>query len=73
MKEKKSKLPHKKPVENSGKKTSKKSSKLFVIFGSLGLLGGAGCLTGALLLPSTSGFNGQKFHRRVTPLNLIAI
>ncbi|MBR3269730.1 DUF3048 domain-containing protein [Candidatus Saccharibacteria bacterium] len=58
MKEKKSKLPHKKPVENSGKKTSKKSSKLFVIFGSLGLLGGAGCLTGALLLPSTSGFNG---------------
>ena len=50
MKEKKSKLPHKKPVEKSG--------KIFVIFGVLGLLSGIGCLVGALLLPSTSGFNG---------------
>lgn len=50
MKAKKAKLPHKKPVENSSK-------KLFIIFGVLGLLGGIGCLVGALLMPTTSGFN----------------
>lgn len=50
MKAKKAKLPHKKPVENSSK-------KLFIIFGVLGLLGGIGCLVGALLMPTASGFN----------------
>ena len=50
MKAKKDKSPHKKPVENSKK-------KLFVIFGILGFVAGIGCLIGALLMPTTSGFN----------------
>lgn len=50
MKAKKTKSPHKKPVENSKK-------KLFLIFGILGILGGAGCITAALLMPSDTGFN----------------
>lgn len=53
MKAKKTKLPHKKPVENS----KKKSSKILVIFGILGILGGVGCGVGSLFLPSDSGFN----------------
>lgn len=49
MKAKKPNLPHKKPVENSKK-------KLFMIFGILGLVGGVSCLTAALLMPATTGF-----------------
>lgn len=53
MKAKKSKLPHKKPVENS----NKKSTRFLVFFGILGTLGGIGCGTLSFFLPSSSGFN----------------
>lgn len=53
MKAKKSKLPHKKPVENS----KRKSTKFLVFFGILGTIGGVGCGVGSLFLPSDSGFN----------------
>ena len=51
MTEKKFKLPHKKPVENS-------RQKFLMIFGILGLISGIGSLVGALILPSNAGFNG---------------
>ena len=57
MKAKKAKSPHKKPVENSAKKSLKKSDKILLVLGILGLVGGVACVVTAFLLPKTTSFN----------------